>query len=269
LLRYGFVPQGYAALRASVRHTFDNGLGTVTELYSGGRNLHPAEGVSHQGFSSGGVAFPLIRGLLGLDVDVPGRTVRFAPAFPADWDRVRLENLRVGESVIALEFERERGKVRARIASDPGSGLSLVFAPALGAGTTVRGALVNGRAAEVTLESSPGAPAVRSGAACPLSGTDVVEIEFTPAPEILPPDNPTRAGELDRGLKIVRTEAGPGRLKIVVEGLAGETYRLGVLYGDLVAAVEGAEFDGRDLIVRFPEGRAWEFARRDIELILK
>ena len=269
LLRHGFVAQGYAALRASVRHSFDNGLGTVTELYSGGRNLHPSEGVSHQGFSSGGVLFPFVQGLLGLDVDRPGRTVRFAPAFPADWDRVRIENLRLGEGAVALEFERERDKVRARVTSPTGSGYTFVFAPALGAGTTVRSALVNGRATEAAVESPAGAPSVRPRAACALSGTDIVEIAFDPAPEILPPDNPTRAGELDRGLKIVRSEAVAGRLKIGLEGLAGRTYKLDVLYGDLIASAEGADFDGRSLTVRFPDGPPGEFLRRAIELILK
>lgn len=269
LLRHGFVAQGYAALRASVRHSFDNGLGTVTELYSGGRNFHPAEGVSHQGFSSGGVLFPFVQGLLGLEVDVPERVVRFAPAFPADWDRVRIDNLHFGESVAALEFERERGRVRVRVASPPGSGYTFVFAPALGAGTKVRAAQVNGRATEAIVESTPGAPAVRPRATCALSGMDVVEIEIHPAPEILPPDNPTRAGDLDRGLKIVYSEAGAGRLKIDLEGLAGRTYKLDVLYGDLVAAVEGADFDGRRLTVSFPEGRSGEFVRRTIELVLE
>ncbi len=269
LFRHGFVPQGYAALRASIRHTFDNGLGTVTELISGGRNLHPSEGVSHQGFSSGGVAFPFVRGLLGLDVDIPGRTVRFAPAFPADWDRVRVENLRVGESAVSLQFERERDKVRVRVASAPGSGFSFVFSPALGAGTTVRGGLVNGRSADAALESPSGSPAIRPAVTCALSGTDVIEIAFDPAPEILPPDNPTRAGDLDRGLKIVKTEARPGGLKVSVEGLAGETYQVGVLNGDLIASVDGAEFSGRTLVVRFPGGRAGEFLRREIELALK
>lgn len=269
LLRHGFVPQGFAALRSTVRHTFDNGLGTVTELISGGRNLHPSEGVSHQGFSSGGVAFPFVRGLVGLDVDVPGKTIRFAPAFPADWGHARVENLRAGEGAVALEFERERNAVRARVVSAPGSGFSFVFAPALGAGTTVRGAQVNGRAVEAALESASGAPSVRPAVTWALSGADVVEIAFDPAPEILPPDNPTRAGDLDRGIKIVNTEAGPGRLKVSVEGLAGETYGLGILYGDLIASVKGAEFDGRTLVVRFPGGRAGEFLRREIELVFK
>ena len=128
---------------------------------------------------------------------------------------------------------------------------------------------MNGRATEAAVESPAGAPSVRPRAACALSGTDIVEIAFDPAPEILPPDNPTRAGELDRGLKIVRSEAVAGRLKIGLEGLAGRTYKLDVLYGDLIASAEGADFDGRSLTVRFPDGPPGEFLRRAIELILK
>ena len=58
----GFPQQGYATLLATARHTFDNAAGSVTEVFSGARNIWPAEAVAHQGFSSSAVILPLVRG---------------------------------------------------------------------------------------------------------------------------------------------------------------------------------------------------------------
>ncbi|MDH4196872.1 MAG: GH116 family glycosyl hydrolase, partial [Candidatus Aminicenantes bacterium] len=143
LFRHGFIQAGYATLLATARHTFDNSLGSVTELYSGAQNIWPAEAVSHQGFSTGGVVLPLVRGLFGLEGDAARRTVRFAPRFPANWANVRAQGFRVGGRAFTFSFERETGRLRIIVSSEPGGGFRLEFAPLLGPGTRVIGATVN------------------------------------------------------------------------------------------------------------------------------
>ena len=79
--------QGYTSLMASVNHTFDNALGYVTEVFSGYQNIWPQEAVPHQGFCSAGVVLPLVRGMLGLETDVPGRRVSIRSALPPRLER--------------------------------------------------------------------------------------------------------------------------------------------------------------------------------------
>ncbi|MHB8055203.1 MAG: MGH1-like glycoside hydrolase domain-containing protein, partial [Candidatus Aminicenantales bacterium] len=262
-----FVPQAFGLLRAAVRHTFDNGLGFVTELFSGDLNVWPAEGVAHQGFSSSGVAFPLIRGLLGLAADVPAGWFAFSPRFPADWPRVKVENIRIGGTVLDIVYTRGPTTATADVRSRGDIPLRMKFAPVFGLGTGIRSASVNGRAVAPVLEADPGGQAVQPVVAAALSGQDVFVFEIEPTFEILPPENPTRTGEANRGLRIIRFEPGAAAgLKMEVEGLAGTAYEVKVVRPDLVGAVSGAVLDGGRLIVRIPDGVSGEYLRHTVIL---
>ena len=73
--KHRFLIQGYESLLSIVRHTTDNALGCVTEVFSGAQKIWPREAVPHQGFSSAGLVLSLVRGLLGLEGDA-GEFVR-------------------------------------------------------------------------------------------------------------------------------------------------------------------------------------------------
>jgi hypothetical protein len=262
-----FIPQAFSLLRAAVRHTFDNGLGYVTELFSGDLNVWPAEGVAHQGFSSSGVVFPLIRGLLGLAADAPSGTFGFSPRFPADWPRVKVENIRVGGAVLDIIYTRGPTTITADVRSRGGGPLRMTFAPAFGLGTGIRSASINGRTVEPILETKPGGQAVRPSIAALLTGNDIFTIEIYPAFEILPPENPTRTGEANRGLRIIRFEpTADAGLKMEVEGLAGTTYELKIVRPDQVGAVSGGTLEDGRLIVRIPDGVPGEYLRHTVIL---
>ncbi len=251
LLRFDFLPQGLHVLKANVRHTFDNGLGTIMELFSGFQNAWPQEGVSHQGFSSTGVVLPLVRGLLGLDGNALEKTVYFRPGFPADWSTVSITNGRVGGARFSLDFAREKARVTLRVKSENAEGYEFAFLPALGLGTTVLKASRNGSPIDLAADERAVAQAVRPLMKFPLTGDDVVELLFVPVPEIVLPDVPTMTGDLNRGVRIIRSSLVGLDLKINLEGLAGETYALEVLNGDRVESVSGGTFDGRRLRVVF------------------
>jgi len=271
LFRRGFIQAGYATLLATARHTFDNSLGSVTELYSGAQNIWPAEAVSHQGFSTGGVVLPLVRGLFGLEADAARKTVRFAPRFPANWANVRAQGFRVGGRSFTFSFERERGQLRTKVSSEPGAGFRLEFAPLLGPGTRLIGAMVNAQQVTWSDEMKEGGPdlCVQPRIVAELTGEDTIEVAFDPAPEVLPPDIVSRTGDVDRGLKVVRVERTETGLELVLDGRAGETYNVNVFQFDKVVSVEGAEFDRGRLTVRFPDGEAGAFVRRVVKLVLK
>jgi hypothetical protein len=263
LFRHHLPQQGYRLLSANVSHTFDNQLGTVDELFSGSRNVWPQEGVSHQGFSTTGVLLPLVRGLFGLDADVPARTLFFSPHFPADWAEAAVESWPVAGGNLALTWRRQRDRLQLEIVSRDLAGYSLCFAPALGGGSRIRQALLDGRPLAFT---STRFPAVTIGQLkIPLrEGGQTVEVDFDPVPEVLPMEAPSRTGDGDRGMKIVSVHADEAEMRVIVEGLPGREYRLLLANADLVFDVQGAELRGSGLTVRFPQESTDAFRRKDI-----
>ena len=254
LFAYDFLPQGYHSLLANARHTYDNALGTIMELFSGRLNTWPQEGVPHQGFSSTGVVLPLVRGLLGLDGSAPGKRASFRPGFPADWPSVSVANWRIGKAVISLEYIRDKDRISLRVKSEGADGFRFAFAPALGLGTEVLGGSLNGAPLPFESGGRPGAQAVRPRAEFPLTGDDGIELRFRPGPEIVLPEEPSETGDPNRGLRLVRSRLDGRELRLSFEGLSGRTYAVEVLNGERVAAVSGAVFDGRALSVAFPSG---------------
>jgi hypothetical protein len=261
---------GYLALASAARHMFDNALGAATEVFSGDRNIWPAEAVPHQGFSAGGVVLPFVRGLLGLDGNAAEGRMRFAPAVPADWGSVDIENFAVGGARADIRYRRLEGRVLADVSSSAPEGWRLEFRPSFGPGTKILSASVNGMPAGVR-DGGPGTDAVRPSVDFPLTGRDTVEIVFVPAVEILPPPASTRTGDADTDLKVIRVRSlgADQGLEVVVEGRAGVAYEIPVAGSERIASVEGAVRQGARLSFRLPGAAGEAFARQRIVVRIK
>jgi len=259
--------QGYQALMSNVDHVFDNALGCVTELFSGSQHIWPQEGVPHQGFSTGGIVLPLVRGMLGLEGDAAAKQIFFEPRFPADWPRVSVEKFSLGEELFAFQYTREAARIKLEVDSVKGNLFKVRFAPALGLGTHVRAARVNGQPLDFKILSS--GQVIQPEVEFDLTGRDVVEIEFDPSVEILPPAIESGVGDFNTGLKIIRLEREGKNLKVLVEGLAGRSYPLALTNDDLVAEATGADLSVGRLLILFPGGPGREFLKREIILKLK
>lgn len=272
LYRHHFSLQGFHLLMGNAEHFFDNALGHMTELYSGALYTWPEEAVAHQGFSASGLVLPLVRGLLGLDGDASAKQIVFEPAFPADWPEVRVENYRLGEERFNFIYRREDVRIRLEIESRPGNSFSLYFMPALSAGCRLVRASINGQPVEpehVEGEESEVAMArVRIPPLC-LTGRDIIDLEFEPTVEILPFRLDSLVGDYDKGLKIVRVMTKEKTLRIVVEGVAGESYDLPLTKRELIQEAIGARLAGDWLSIQFPPGKEREFIRQEIILKLK
>jgi len=263
----GFPLQGYAALRANVGHTFDNGLGAVAELYAGDRNIWPAEAVAHQGFSTGGVVLPVVKGMLGLDVDARSKTLVFRPSFPADWESVSLEGIRAAAARFDIEYRRGDKGITVRVASRDAEGWTVAAAPALGPGARFSAVRLNGAACPFVEDRSE--RSVRAEARFSSSGSDVLEFDATPGLEIVLPPLRSEIGAPSRGLRIESLTGDENRLEIRIWGAAGASYALPLKNGGLVRSVDGAERDEAGLKIEFPPGPRDRFLPRTIVLHLR
>ncbi|HEY7568242.1 MAG TPA: GH116 family glycosyl hydrolase [Gemmatimonadaceae bacterium] len=201
--RYNNPSAGYFALSAIARTTFDESRGRNAEVISG-RLYKPLDtAVPQQFFATSMVVTPLVRGLLGLEVDAVNSRLKLAPQAPPSWGRVTVRNIAVGSAMVDAEITRERGRLTATLqvrgATRP---ISLTFAPRLPLGA---------RNAPDSITR-----AVRDSATLDVrfDGGWLAEIPLAVA----------RVGERSRAARIVQEVLdADGSYRVILEGRAGST----------------------------------------------
>src|SRR5206468_7855581 len=149
--RYGRPHVAYQATMANALLTFDNALGYVTELLSGAFDAPFGRSSHRQVWSEAMVVAPVLRGLLGLEASGAGRVLTFAPQLPADWERVAVRNVAVGDARVDLALERGRGEETVTVARRGGTAgpLRVRIATSFPLDAAVRSASVDGRTVPV------------------------------------------------------------------------------------------------------------------------
>lgn len=262
--KHHFALQGYQSMMSSVRHTFDNALGCAAEVFSGTQNIWLQEAVAHQGFSTAGVILPFVRGMLGLEGDAISRRIWFAPHFPAEWDSVSINGYVVGGQSHSFTYTKKPGTVVVSGRSEGTDPYALICAPALPGGSKILKVLVNGVETLYTLRRFP--QVVQPEVTLMMSGRFTVEVFFEPSLELFSPAVVTRVGDINKGMKIISANYGQGRLSLVVEGLAGQSYALPILNQESIASVAGAELKGNTIVVQFLASRLEEFSRQTVNI---
>ena len=268
LFEHGMSQQGWNLLYATALHTFEHGLGTITEVFSGRYNMWPSEAVPQQGFSSAGLVLPFVHGLFGLRADIPRKSGSFAPQFPADWEEVHIRNFKLGSGSVDIDYKRSRGSITMSITGHDVEKSSLTLAPGLGAGTIVRSVMVNGGKTDFSVEEGPQLIRPRFKVRLENSFAEVT-ISFLPTLEVLPLPPTFHLGAINTGLKVIRLQKDGRELHLQVEGLAGHVYFVPLHNASLAESVSDAELDGSRLIIKIPDGPADDFLRHQVRVRLK
>jgi len=111
-----------------------NGLGAMPESLSGSYYRLLDNGVPHQMFSELTAMPGLVEGVLGLDLDVPGRILRLAPHLPPAWPDVAVSQFPNGNGRLNIQLHQEPGRLSAMVGSAGAEDTELMFSPALPAG---------------------------------------------------------------------------------------------------------------------------------------
>ncbi len=250
--------QGYTLLLATARHTFDNALGSITEVFSGSLNVWPQEAVPHQGFSTAGVTLPLVRGLLGLEGDAINKTLIFSPHFPADWNNVKIINYKTGNATFSFDYKKSQGKISVSIKGEKAEGYKIHFAPNLSATIKIQSLSINGEPA--VFNTIHGTQTIQIETDIYIDESPLFfELDTLPSLEILPVITRTKVGNRNIGLKILSVRKKESSLVILVEGLAKTDYILRVLNPRMAKSVTGAVLKGGQLKIAIPEGPKGEF----------
>ena len=276
--RYGRPQVGYDALMANALLTYPGALGYVTELLSGdfatpfGRSSH------HQIWSEAMVVNPVIKGMLGIDVGDAGRTLRFAPALPASWDRVAVRSVRAGDAVYDIVFERSGGRAIVRFTrTDKNTSPSadnvhrIVFAPGLPTDARITRATVNGSAVRPEMTRVGDLQRAQVTIDKASSSTEVV-LNYEEGTEVEVDRQAPVQGATNEGLRILRAWADAGALHLTAEGRGQRAYTIRVRSPRRVAGAEGVTVlapTGRlqQIEIRF-EGNPDAYVKRDISVPL-
>jgi hypothetical protein len=233
--QYHSATAGFFALEAIARTGFDQALGRNPEVISG-RLYKPLDtAVPHQFFATSMVLTPLIRGLLGIDVDVPRGRVTVAPHLPPTWDSVTVEHVPLGRGSVSFTITR-RGDFMAAEARRDGpdrTPIDFVFSPALplGARLVSMGSAVTQTPGDVhaTVQAS-------------LTTTTSVGVRFTGGWSVVPPSMPAVIGSRSRAPRVLSERLAGGRYVVALEGLGGQTYAFTIRAPDAATAQSlGAE----------------------------
>ncbi len=223
---YHNAPAGWFALQAIARTTFDQSRGHNAEVISG-RLYKPLDtAVPQQFFATSMVLTPLIRGLLGIDVDAPAGRVTIAPHLPPDWDSVAVDRVPVGRGTMSFVVRRSPGRMTLSVTRDPAPGegpIDVVFSPALPLGARVIG---DG----ITTAATPGD--VHATVRGHISAAGELSVTYRDGWRIVPPTMPAVIGDRSRAPRIVAERitdsAGAGRLTVSLDGRTGTTSRIRV-----------------------------------------
>ncbi|MFA3783296.1 amylo-alpha-1,6-glucosidase [Melioribacteraceae bacterium 4301-Me] len=267
LYNYNFSLSAYKLIQAIANHFFDNGLGVVAEVFSGNFNSKLAEGYHDQGFSAAGFTEPFVRGLIGLDVNAPKKTIYFSPNLPADWDSLLINNVKIGNDVINLKLLKNKNSVKLFLENKGNNKINFVFTPALGLGTIVKSVTLNGKSIDYKFPISEQAFLVKT--AFELEKSSVLDITINPSPEIYLLPLKTDYGGTNNSLNILYQELKADSIITYVEGKSGNDYLLGLKNANLVNSVIGGELQNDFIRVSFKNGNVNEFIRKKIVLTIK
>ncbi len=259
-------------------------LGYTTELLSGDYNAPFGRSSHHQVWSEAMTVTPLVRGLLGLEFGEQGSTVRIAPQLPADWNRVMVRRVRAGESVFDFELLRSAGELRVTfffpegMSKGAGEPLQIELAPAFPLDARVRSVTVGGKPVEFEVERAGDVQSAvfevdarRAGAPVLARRVLTAVVKYDEGTDVYLAREAPRPGDTNAGLRVLRSRAEQGGLRLLLEGLAGREYSLRVR-GPKPLAISGEGLSmtvGRDedwtLGVKFT-GEPGRYVRREVVL---
>jgi hypothetical protein len=239
--RYHRAFPAYENLRANALLGIDGALGHFTEVLSGDYYQSFSTSSPHQIWSAAMVISPILRGLFGLHIDAEKHQVTFEPHIPADWTSAAINNLRIGDASLSLDYRKTSDTIVLE-AKRTGSGDCWIeFSPAVSLRAEVVGVELNGRPLAFKLQ--PSANDQHVIVRFPVyGGSNILVIRVKndfglAVSSELPP-----LGSASRGLRVISESWNSGRdqLTLQVSGRAAMRYELGVWNAARVSAVDGA-----------------------------
>ncbi len=236
--------------------------GDLPESLSGSYFRLLDEGVPHQMFSELTAVPGLVEGVMGIDPDVPRRTLAWRPQLPPSWPRAAVRAFPFGPEAIDFSLRQSPGKlqasIRATAAASAAQPLQLRFAPALPMGASVISVTQDSRPLRFTVQDL--GSEVRVNLAIRFTRSAQIEVRYRGGVALEPHWQPLLAGDRSRNLHVLRYAYRAGMVTMTVEGRPGRSYLVRAYTFWKLTALAGARVQsGRNgapaLVLQSPPGR--------------
>ena len=229
--KYGYGNQAFQLVMSNLLNYKDWGLGYIEEVLHGSE-YKPAGVCSHQAWSESMAIQPLLEGMIDIKPDALNKNVSIFTQIPSNFEKLTVENIKFGKSVIHLSYETDYDNFSYSITG--GKGEKITLGTKLFAGAVVKSVLLNGKPAEykikggfVTLEFK-------------LRNKNSIKIETAEGAAIDPVI--TRAVENGKpyGTRILNEELRENKYKIELEIPSGKEERLTLRSSRDIKKIQGA-----------------------------
>jgi glycogen debranching enzyme len=239
--RYHQEFSGYLNLRANALLALDGSLGHVTEVLSGDYYQPLSTSSPHQIWSAAMVVSPLLKGMFGLEKDATKKSLTFVPHVPADWMNFKINNVRVGDSVMNLSYQKTLGEITLEVTRTGGE-CALDFEPALANSVLEVRVDVNGRPQSFDQQISSEHHHLKIKFAL-KEGKNIVRIRMPNDFGVSYVFRLPELGSESSDLRVLSEEMGDATtpMELITAGRAGATYDLAVWNPALIDSVRGAE----------------------------
>jgi len=266
--RYHRALPAYGNLRANALLGFDGSLGHFTEVLSGDYYQPLSTNSPHQIWSAAMVVSPILRGMMGLDVDAIANRLKFAPHVPPEWASIGIQDVRVGRTTLSLSYRHAVNSITLDI--DSTGDCEVDFSPAFSLRSSIVNASVDGK----MMRLRPDINTIDQHAPITIpvhKGHTPVTIRLKDDFGLSVASHMPELGTTSQGLRVVSESWTSSRdsLHLSVAGIAGRRYELTVWNPAQIARVEGAELQKQEgtvgsLAVSFPAAASAEYTRQDV-----
>jgi GH15 family glucan-1,4-alpha-glucosidase len=259
-------------LRANALLALDGSPGHTTEVLSGDYYQSLATSSPHQIWSAAMVVSPLLRGLLGLQVDAATQTITLALSLPADWSSFGAQNVQAGNAKADFHFTRNPEEIVLEVRRAGSGDCEIAFQPELSLRAEVQSVELNGRPLPFKLEanSSDQHLVTRFKA---YGGPSTLRVRMRGDFSVSYTSQLPQLASSSKGLRILSESwsAGHDVLTLELEGSAGASYELAVFNGAQISSVEGGKLakspDGAEILnVTLPGGGSAAPVRRTLTI---
>jgi GH15 family glucan-1,4-alpha-glucosidase len=268
--RYHRTLPAYENLRANALLGFDGSLGHFTEVLSGDYYQPLSTNSPHQIWSAAMVVNPILRGMMGIEVDAIANQLKFTPHVPSEWASFGIHNVRVGKEILSLSYTHTLNSITLDI--DSNGSCEVEFSPALSLRTSLVSASVDGK----TIRVRPDPNAIDQHAPMTIAvhkGHTRVALRLKDDFGFSVSSQLPELGTASHGLRVVSEFWTSSRdsLHLSVAGVSGHHYDLTVWNPAQIARVEGAELLKQEgttgsLVISFPAGQVEGYTRQDVVL---
>ena len=268
---YGRPHVGYQALTANANLTYANALGYVTELLSGDFNAPFGRSSHHQVWSEAMVISPVMRGMFGIEVSNAGKTLKFAPQIPANWNDLDVKNIRAGDSQIDFALKRGGGKMTISVNRKSGTLANIILSPSFPLDAVVKNVTANGK--KIAFQMKISGDVQQAEVKFDLTSPTEIAFDYAAGTEVYQEIPPLEAGQENTGMRIIKAQARKDGLYLMLEGRGDQRNILNVKSPRSVKAgadvmIVGANAGEQSLQIVF-NGSGKDYVKREILLAYK